>query len=63
MQPNDPMVSIEWLADNIENPDILVVDATWSMPGDTDPLPGTFIGGGRFDIDEIANTSSGFAHR
>jgi thiosulfate/3-mercaptopyruvate sulfurtransferase len=56
------MVSVEWLAKNIGNKDILVVDATWCMPSDAEPHPGTFIDGVQFDIDKIARASSVFPH-
>lgn len=56
------MVSVDWLSKNIDRPDVLVVDATWCMPSDPEPNPGTFIDGIRFDIDYIADTSAPFAH-
>jgi len=62
MRPNDPMVSVEWLANNIDQSNILVVDATWSMPGNQDPHIGSYINGVGFDIDQIADTNSSFAH-
>ena len=62
MRPHDPMVSVDWLNSNIANPDTVVVDATWCMPGEDEPLPGIFIDGTRFDIDKIADPASGFAH-
>ncbi|NNC37629.1 MAG: sulfurtransferase [Acidimicrobiales bacterium] len=62
MKPNDPMVAVTWLADNIHNPNVLVVDTTWCMPGDIEPYPNTYIEGVRFDIDEIADQSAGFSH-
>ena len=62
MRPNDPMVSVDWLAENIHIENVLAIDATWSMPGQVSPLPGTYIDGVRFDIDKIADTTSDFAH-
>ena len=29
----DPMVTTDWLASHLDAPDMIVVDATWFMPG------------------------------
>ena len=34
MDQRDPLVTAEWLKENIDAPDIRVVDATWFMPSD-----------------------------
>ena len=35
---NDPLVSTQWLADNLNNPRVKVLDATFKLPGVL-PLP------------------------
>lgn len=56
-----PLVSVDWLAENIDG--VRLVDGTWSMPNAAPPLPNTYINGAvEFDIDAIANLSSGLAH-
>jgi thiosulfate/3-mercaptopyruvate sulfurtransferase len=63
----DPMVSCAWLAERLDAPDIRVLDATWFMPNDPRNaqalyeerrIPGAIF----FDIDGIADTSSGLPH-
>lgn len=63
----DALVSTEWLADHLEAPDVRVVDATWFLPGSGRDaraeyqqrhIPGAVF----FDIDAIADTSSGLPH-
>lgn len=65
--PPDPVVSCAWLAERLEAPDIRVIDATWFLPNDGRDahalyaerrIPGAIF----FDIDEIADTSSGLPH-
>lgn len=57
----DPLVTVDWLAANLDS--VRVIDGTWSMPGDTASLPDGFIPGAVvFDIDAIADHSSGMAH-
>src|SRR5215813_13386546 len=67
MTDQDPMVSAAWLAERLEAPDIRVLDATWFMPNDPRNaralyderrIPGALF----FDIDAIADTSSGLPH-
>src|SRR5262249_34055983 len=64
---NDPMVSCAWLNERLGAPDIRVLDATWFMPADPRNakalyeerrIPGAIF----FDIDGIADTSSGLPH-
>lgn len=61
----DPLVSAEWLAENLG--DVVVLDATYSLPPDparsradyeTSRIPGARL----FEIDVIADTSSGLPH-
>jgi thiosulfate/3-mercaptopyruvate sulfurtransferase len=63
----DALVSTEWLAAHLGEPDLRVVDGSWHMPqAKRDParefadahLPGAVF----FDIDGIADTSSGLPH-
>jgi thiosulfate/3-mercaptopyruvate sulfurtransferase len=66
--PNDdPMVSTEWLAERLGAPGLVVIDATWFMPGTPRDaraehaerhIPGAVF----FDIDEIADHASGLPH-
>lgn len=65
--PNDPVVSVDWLAERLQAPDIRVIDATWFMPSDTRDAKALFAerripGAIFFDIDEIADTDSGLPH-
>jgi thiosulfate/3-mercaptopyruvate sulfurtransferase len=61
------LVSTSWLKDRLASPDIRIVDASWHMPAtgrnpraefDESHIPGAVF----FDIDEIADTSSGLPH-
>ena len=64
---NDPMVSTEWLQDQLDNPDVVIVDATWYMPGQPGDaraehaerhIPGAVY----FDIDEVSDHASALPH-
>ncbi len=64
---SDPLVSTAWLAERLGSADIAVVDATWFMAGEgktgreayaAGHIPGAVF----FDIDEIADRSSGLPH-
>ena len=69
MGASDPLVSAEWLKQNIDVPNIKTVDATW-VPGflkDRTPGPECYQeahipGAVYFDIDAIADTGSGLSH-
>lgn len=61
------VVSTDWLARRLDAPDIVILDASWHLPpARRDPkaeylaehIPGALF----FDIDEIADTSSGLPH-
>lgn len=65
--PDDPLVTTQWLASHLSAPDVRVVDASWFLPGtDRDPkreheearIPGAVF----FDIDEIADTNNPLPH-
>jgi thiosulfate/3-mercaptopyruvate sulfurtransferase len=67
VSPNDPMVSVAWLASRLEAPDVRVIDASTFMPGsDRDAraeyeaghIPGAVF----FDIDEICDTETDLPH-
>ena len=61
-----PLVSTEWLADDLRASDVRIVDASWRMPGNSPArmeflkrrIPGAVF----FDLDEIADQSSGLPH-
>lgn len=62
-----PLVSVDWLAGRLDEPDLRVVDATWYMPAENRPglaefeqahIPGAVF----FDIDQIADRSSDLPH-
>jgi thiosulfate/3-mercaptopyruvate sulfurtransferase len=64
---HDPMVSTEWLQAQLDNPDVVIVDATWRLPGqDGDAraehaqrhIPGAVF----FDIDEVSDHASPLPH-
>jgi thiosulfate/3-mercaptopyruvate sulfurtransferase len=63
----DAVVTTEWLAKHLDDPDLRVVDGSWHMPqAKRDParefqdahLPGAVF----FDIDGVADTASGLPH-
>jgi thiosulfate/3-mercaptopyruvate sulfurtransferase len=63
----DPIVSTEWLAAALPGTDLVVLDATWYMPGDKRDARAQFmagrIPGARFfDIELIADPESGLPH-
>ncbi len=56
----DPLVSTEWLAQHLGEPDLVVVDASWHMPASgrsgRDEYLAAHIPGARFlDIDELSD--------
>jgi thiosulfate/3-mercaptopyruvate sulfurtransferase len=60
-------VSTEWLAANLDNPDIVIVDASWHMPasgrrGGDEFLAGHIPGAVFFDIDAVADTTIDLPH-
>ena len=63
----DALVSTNWLAENLEQPDLRLLDASWDMPDEgRDPLaeyarehiPGAVF----FDIDEVCDLDAGLPH-
>jgi thiosulfate/3-mercaptopyruvate sulfurtransferase len=63
---SDPLVSTDWLAERLGRDDVQVVDATWFLPGEgvgreayeAGHIPGAAF----FDIDEVADRSTGLPH-
>ncbi|WJX72994.1 threonyl-tRNA synthetase [Trifolium repens] len=64
---NEPVVSVDWLYDNLKEPDIKVVDASWYMPDEQrNPIqeyqvahiPGALF----FDVDGIADRTTNLPH-
>ncbi len=69
MPHSDPttLVSTDWLAAHLKDPDLRVVDASWYLPGENRDVKAEYdaahIPGARFfDIDEIADTRSELPH-
>jgi thiosulfate/3-mercaptopyruvate sulfurtransferase len=63
----DPLVSTQWLAERLGEPDVQVVDATWYMPGETGSGPEQFAAGHIpgavfFDIDAVADAATNLPH-
>lgn len=63
----DPLVTTEWLAEWLEEPELQILDATWFMPGQGKTgaesyAEGHIPGAVRFDIDAIADLSSDLPH-
>lgn len=66
---DDPktLVSTQWLADHLKNPDLRVLDASWYLPdmnrdGKAEYDRGHIPGARFFDIDEISDTRSSLPH-
>lgn len=63
----NPFVSTEWLAARLADPDIVILDGSWYLPtAKRDPkaeyLAGHIPGAVFFDVDAIADTSTGLPH-
>lgn len=64
---DNPFVTTEWLADHLDDPDLVVVDGSWHMPNaarnaQSEYLAGHIPGAVFFDIDGIADTASSLPH-
>lgn len=62
-----PFVSTDWLAAHLDDPNVVVVDGSWYLPTEQrDPqaeyLSGHIPGAVFFDLDGLADTSSGLPH-
>jgi len=67
MARDDVFVSTEWLAERLNAPDIVVVDASWYLPaqkrdGAAEYAERRIPGAVHFDIDKIKDTSSSLPH-
>ena len=63
----DPLVSTEWLAQHLGEPDLIIVDSSWHMPASGRSGRGEYleahIPGARFlDIDEVSDRSNPAPH-
>lgn len=63
----DPLISTAWLAAQLSDPDVQVVDATWYMPGEVgdgraDYAAGHIPGAVFFDIDAVADQATDLPH-
>jgi thiosulfate/3-mercaptopyruvate sulfurtransferase len=63
----NPFVSTQWLADHLDDPTIVVVDASWHLPNasrnaQAEYLAGHIPGAVFFDIDGIADTTTDLPH-
>jgi len=57
------LVSVDWLANNLDHPHVKLLDCTWSMPGENLPSPYKYIPRSQFfDIDKIADLQSAMKH-
>jgi len=62
-----PLVSANWLIDNLERSDLMILDASWHMPSSGRSGPNEFAyeripGASYFDIDVIADRNSKLPH-
>jgi thiosulfate/3-mercaptopyruvate sulfurtransferase len=62
-----PLVSVRWLRERLGTPPLRVVDATYYLPNEAKDAAALFAAGhipgaGFFDIDAVADTSSGLPH-
>jgi len=64
---DDPMVTTDWLVEHLEDPDLILIDATWYMPGTAKDaraehaeahIPGALF----LDIDEVSDHASPLPH-
>ncbi len=67
MKDDSPFVTTDWLFNNLEQPDIRIVDASWHMPNAARDAAAEFEkahipGAVYFDLDRIADTASDLPH-
>jgi len=63
----DPVVSTAWLAEHLDQPDVVILDATWFMPGTPRDARAEFLarhipGARFFAIDEVCDRTSDLPH-
>jgi len=68
-RPCDPLITAHWLSQNLSDPDLRIVDATWLLPSDSSDQTGSELylkahlpGAVFFDIDEIADKQTDLPH-
>ena len=64
---NNPFVSTQWLADRLADPTVVILDGSWYLPTANrrpyeEYLAGHIPGAVYFDMDEIADKSTGLPH-
>jgi thiosulfate/3-mercaptopyruvate sulfurtransferase len=64
---DDPLVSTEWLASHIGDPNVRVIDASFKLPGMTplavdDYLAAHIAGAAYFDVDKVADHANSLPH-
>lgn len=67
MAVSDPIVSAAWLADHLDDPQVVVIDASWHMPAAgrdarAEYVSGHIPGAVFFDIDEVCDHSTTLPH-
>ena len=67
MPTTDPLVSTEWLAEHLNDPNVRIVDATFKMPGilplpKDDYLASHIPGAVFFDVDAVSDHSNPLPH-
>ncbi len=65
--PRDPLVSADWLAGRLGQPEVRVLDATWFLPGAgrdarAEHRAGRIPGARFFDTDAVADLTTGLPH-
>ncbi len=63
----NPLVDTAWLADHLDDPKLVILDASWHMPqamrnADQEYADGHIPGAFRFDIDAVSDHSSALPH-
>jgi len=64
---DDPIVSTQWLVDQLSNPEVAIIDASWFMPGTPRDARAEFVeghipGAVFFGIDEVCDRASNLPH-
>ena len=64
---NPVFVSTQWLADNLDQPDVVVLDASWYLPAQqrdavAEYAAGHIPGAVRFDLDAVSDHTSSLPH-
>jgi thiosulfate/3-mercaptopyruvate sulfurtransferase len=64
---SDPLVSVDWLFERLADPSVVILDASWHMPGSgrdpkADYIAGHIPGAVRFDIDALSDHDNPLPH-